>query len=339
MQRRHALQRLLRGLAAGSLIGPAALYAQQQPTRQTGVARVGASEQAAAPATRPAANFKISEEAWRVLQQWEAHTRNIERLRGTFDRYVYDSTFLVEKRAAGKFWYEAPDKGRIDFDPMDDNRLPQPDAQGRRINPKKLGTNGQPYTVQADHKSKWVCRGDALLAIDDEQRTYEVMEIPPHMQGRNIANSPLPFLFGMTAQEMDRRYYISLGTIKEYGGRPVVNIVAAPRLPSAAKEWSRAEVLLDPGTYFQDGNRQPVYVPIAIKLLDPTGQTETVYFFRLDQTKLNEGRLLFGKPFEEPNGWIRGYKCTGRHRVAVDPAPERKTVEIPQPTTPQGVFK
>lgn len=261
------------------------------------------------------------------MRKWELYTRNIQRLGGEFDRYVYDSTFLMERRAVGEFWFETPDKGRIDLKPCPDARLPPPNENKQRINPRKLGPNGQPFYVQADAASRWVCTGSLLLYIDDEQKTYEVMEIPPHLQGQNISKSPLPFLFGVNAQNMEARYFLAPGSVTELYGRPVVHVVASPKLQADSKEWQRAEVMLDPGTYFKDAEGQPIWAPVAIKLLDPSGQSETVYFFRLDKAKLNE-RRLFDNPFKEPDGIFTNYKCTGRHKLAADDSQQR-TVETP----------
>ena len=61
MQRRHALQHLLRGFAAGGLVGPAALYGQGQCAVQPGVVQTG-QPAAAAPAQRPQAAFQPTEE-------------------------------------------------------------------------------------------------------------------------------------------------------------------------------------------------------------------------------------------------------------------------------------
>lgn len=321
MQRRLALQHLLRGLAAGSLLGTTRIRAQQ----------AGAPGGAGALGQRPQMQFApLAPEVRQVLDLWEIHTRDVQRLHGPFERYVYDSTFLEEKRAVGEFWYEQPDLGRIDINPSPN--LPQPDANGQRLNPKKIGANGQPYSIKADSQSKWICRGDAMLAIDVEQRTFEVVEIPPHMQGKNITTSPLPFLFGMPAQQMDQRYFLSFGPMHNPQGankqRPVIHIVAYPKLAAAAKDWSRAEVLLDPGTRFA-ANGQPVYVPTAIKLLDPAGQQETVYVFKLDETKLNE-KLFFGNPFKDP-GLFSGYKCVARHRIAAEENDAQRTVQGADP--------
>jgi TIGR03009 family protein len=319
---------MLRGFAAGSLLGSSALYAQPggaQPAQQA----AGAAAPGALGARPKVFVEEISLECRQMLQAWEKYSQGVNDLHGEFERYVYDSTFLVEKRAIGEIWYEQPDKGRIDLRPSP--RLPEVNQNGQRLNPGKVGANGQPFTVQPDNTSKWICQGDALLAIDVEQKTYVIGEIPPHMQGKNIVKSPLPFIFGVSAAELEKRYYLSLGSKHAPRGNaeaklaPTIHIVAAPKLAEDAKEWSRAEILLDPGTTFRDANNQPLIVPRALKLLDPTQQQETTYVFFLDRTKVNE-RRWFGDPFKEP-GLLSGYKCTERFRVACPEDETKRTVE------------
>ena len=74
----------------------------------------------------------------------------------------------------------------------------------------------------------------------------------------------------------------------------MVHIVAHPKFKEAAAEWSRADVLLDPGTKFPG-----YFVPTAIRLMDPTGNKETVYVFTLNSMKMNEAVWLIN-PFREP---------------------------------------
>lgn len=329
MQRRQALRTLICGLATSQLCGPTSLFAQTPSGRVQLGPTNGASPAAAQPAAgqmgaRPAPNLAQSPEVTASLQRWERYTRNIQRLHGQFERYIYDSTFLVERRAEGEFWYENPDKARIDLRPS--TRLPDADANGLRLNTRKIGANGKPFSVQPDDASRWVCRGDALLIIDDLNKKYSVLDIPPHLQGQNITKSPLPFLFGINAAAMQQRYLLNPGGMQIYQNRTVVHLVAYPKLASDAKEWQRAEVLLDPGNYFQDNNREPIYIPVAIKLLDPSGQTETVYVFYPDQTKLNQ-TLLWGNPFKDP-GLLSGYTLATRQTLSAGEEQQR-TVETP----------
>jgi TIGR03009 family protein len=283
-------------------------------------------------------------EVIKILEDWEQCTQGIERLRGSFDRYIYDATFCAERRAIGDFWFQKPDLGRIDLRPAPPERLPEPNEDGERINPRKTGANGLPYTVQADAASRWICNGQVLLQVDDEAKTYVAMDIPPSMQGANISNSPLPFLFGMSAAEMQRRYVLALGEKHNPTGanntRPQIHLVAYPKLERDASEWCRAEVLLDPGIAFQIGGK-PIYVPTAIKLLDPTKTRETVYVFVTNTMRLNEGPLMFKNPFREP-GLLSGYKLIEHYRQATRPEDEERTAEQPEATSQtesRGLFR
>jgi len=305
-----------------------------------------ATGQAAAPATgqlpRPQVELQEDPRIDQILRAWEHYTRNIDRLHGSFERYVYDGTYLVEKRSAGEFWYEKPDKGRLDCNPFPEARMPPPNDKGQRVNVRKTGANGAPYTVMQDTGSRWICRGDALLFIHVDQKIYDVTEIPAHMQGQNITQSPLPFLFGVAASEMKRKFYLSVGTMHDPDGkatgRPLIHLVAAPRLASLAQEFSRAEVLLDPGTILRDGSGQPVFAPFAIRLFDPTGQSETVYQFDIASTKLNQLPLLFGNPFREPS-LIQGYRLNQHNRAAANDDPNQRSAEAPAARPQQGLLR
>lgn len=339
MNRRHALRHLLGGFTAGGLLLPSMLFGQSAPSAPpAGTARTRPA------ATGAAASFQASPAVVQMLEEWERYTRNINKLEGEFERIVYDSTFIVERRAYGKFWYEAPDKGRIDFKPMNLSNLPVDQKSGKPYNPHRAAPSGTGYyTVLPDASKRWICRGDLLIDIDDDQKTYETTEIPPQMRGVNITASPLPFLFGVTADEMQRRYFLSLGSMHDpLGQRPVgegrranpqIHVVAAPRLESIAREWSRAEILLDPGTKFRDDSKQPIYLPTAIRLIDPPGTQETVYVFKLDDTKLNSSSFFGSDPFKVPSTMFSSYKLLGHHRHAAAPDPSKIEAAAPGKAT------
>ena len=242
---------------------------------------------------QPQVEMRIPEDLERLLVAWEEKSSGVERLRGTFMRYVYDSVFNFEKRAHGRFWYQAPDEGRMDFQTVE---LPDPP-----INPGKIGSNGEPFRIEAEESQQWICTGQEIFIIHKDLEIYDYIQIPPHQQGRNISNGPLPFLFGMRADDAKERYHMNLGeqnwpegrVVAGEDGQPVrmrpqVHVVAYPKLEQDQREWRRAEVLLDGVTF----------LPRAIRLLDPTMNKETVYVFDLSQMKLNE-TIWFPNPFNE----------------------------------------
>ena len=222
----------------------------------------------------------------RILDEWARATSKIEKLQGEHYRWVYDTVFEVEKRAIGKFYYEGPDKGRIDI-------------EGRKIGPKdvskRTGKDRKPFELQPDKPQRWICNGTEIQVIHDDEKTVEIVPIPKDAQGPNIMDSSLPFLFGLPPEKAKRRYVMRLDHYDPNSS--VVTIEVLPRLQQDAANWRRAMVKLD----------RTRYLPQAVKLEDPAGSMETVYFF--DKMEVNKKQTLFedltGKDVFNPK--LRGY--------------------------------
>ena len=283
MTRRELLTWCVSGvLTGGFALSARTVFAQEQPGRARipGDQPGAQQQQQTSRIERPepgTVELQMPRELEQLLLAWEQESAKVKKLKGKFHRFVYDGVYFVENRAAGEFWYESPDQGRMDFgiSPL------QP-----RTN--KKGPNGEPYTVQQDPLQRWVCTGKEIFIIHDNEKLFDRIEIPPQQQGRNIMNGPLPFLFGMKAEQAKERYHLNLGAqhwpqgrVTEKDGKPVqlapqIHVVAVPKLDVDAREWSRAEVLLN-----------IKFLPTAIRLLDPTGNKETVYTFDPDSLEPN----------------------------------------------------
>jgi len=201
-----------------------------------------------------------------VLNNWEQSGKQIDSLQGDHTRFVYDKVFAVEKRAEGEFYYEQPDKGRIDLKAV---RI------GSKDKSRKLQKNGEPFSLQSDNPERWVCDGTKIIQINDVEKTYEEFVIPHQARGQNIMNGPLPFLFGMSANDAHQRYQLKL--LKNTN--QVVQLHVKPRWRQDAANWREAYVNLDPKTY----------LPQAVMMVDPSGNLETVYTFA--NFKINGGRI------------------------------------------------
>ncbi|MGE5192081.1 MAG: hypothetical protein ACM3U2_06220 [Deltaproteobacteria bacterium] len=223
---------------------------------------------------------KLSPELEKVLKDWEFHTSQFKTMAGEFSRFKYDKTFEVEKRAEGKFTYEAPDKGSYQL-------------WGAKIEKgavsKKLDKGGNPFALKPDDSDRWICNGKKVVKIDDKEKTYEEVAIPPESQGQNIIDGPLPFLFGMKAEKAKLRYKLEL--TKNDGSE--IRLEVLPRRKEDAANWSKATVIIDAKTY----------KPRAVKLVDPTG-AESVHVF--SKVVVNERKGFFDKDPFKPNLW--GYK-------------------------------
>ncbi|MBW3542322.1 MAG: PASTA domain-containing protein [Planctomycetes bacterium] len=212
-----------------------------------------------------------------ILDDWSRSSSQITKLQGEHYRYVYDMVFEVEKHSQGFFYYEAPDRGRIDLQPVDI----RPGTPGAR----KSDKTGEPYKLQSDHAERWICDGEKIWQIEDEKKTADVYPIPEDARGRNIMDGPLPFLFGLPPDKALRRFDF---TILPRTTEHEVWLLVKPRLRSDAENWKQARVILDRHTW----------LPKAVQLLAPSGNEETVYQFK--GITIGENKPLISIP------WIGG---------------------------------
>ncbi len=263
-------------------------------------------------------NIEVSPAVQQLLEIWEEKSSQVNQLYGEFDRFSYDSDFGVEKRGIGRLWFAAPDKGRIDIVP-DPNVPAEPD----NINHEKLRADGQPFVILPDNNQRWICNGERIFSIDDSARLYSEVSIPPQFQGENIIDSPLPFLFGMQAEKAKERYFISIGAMHNPDGRIEgaalnVHVIVEPRWEQDAREWTTAEILLNPDTF----------LPNAVRI---TGGThEEVYVFRRAEPALRGVGLWNGDPFNDRPP--QNYQCQERQTAgAPQPIPLERSASLPPP--------
>lgn len=251
--------------------------------------------------------FPVTKELEDLLREWEQKSSQIKSVHGTHVRTVYNLVFEEERRASGTFFLRTPDMGRIDL-------VGTKPKSGEKSS--RLGANGVPFRLQADNSERWICTGKEIVAINDEEKSYEVVPLPPETQGTNIVHSPLPFLFGMKAEEAKQRYRIKLHS----NAKDRAILVIFPRLPSDRQNYVEAWIILEKANY----------LPAAVKLYDPTGKLETVYKFQANindrsvWTKLGE---VFGTRDKDPiHPDLRGYKYV-LPPAAADAEPPRKNAQ------------
>lgn len=258
-------------------------------------------------------NAQMAKALDKILTDWERHTATLERMEGQFRLQKYEQVFETETRAFGNFWYEKPDKGRMDLLAPNLSKLPT-NQSGKPIGSYK-SPNGTPYVVKPHVPETWVCTGTVIRQFNhgdgQTERTYSEINIPEQFQGEAIRNSPLPFLFGLKKEEAKRRYQLSLGPIrntpatKDGKSAPLIHIIAFPLEERDAKEWSKAEILLYSDTF----------LPYSIQTIDPAGTGETVYFF---VKCVPNGSTWFKKdPFDVST---RGYKKLDSRDLEPQPA-------------------
>jgi TIGR03009 family protein len=252
------------------------------------------------PDLRVQAEEPVDPQVEELLSTWSKSTKKIEKLQGQHARAIRDFTTGIEKVAQGQFYYEAPDKGRIDLRPWGTARgtkVTRPTANGKAVELQQ----------QPDRAERWICDGTTIKVIDDERKEYDVVDIPPDQRGAKVIDGPLPFLFGMPPDKAKARYrFRILGQEKS-----VYEVEVLPKKRLDAAEWRRAVLRLDSANY---------YLPKQVHLYDPAGTKETVYVF--DKLQVNKINLL---PWTDP---FRPTLLT--YRRSVHAAPD----QIPKGTAP-----
>lgn len=252
-----------------------------------------------------------------LLTQWAQASDRIKRLEGRHFRIVYDLTFETESQSEGEFGYEDPDKGRIDVTPV--QITPQLIAareaevkkalEEKRRSSVRMAQNGEPFALTPALEEGWYCDGQRVYSLDIPKKQAIVAQLPSEMQGENIMDSPLPFLFGMPPEKARRRFEMAFtgGQFDPRSGR--ANLVIYPNLPQDSQNWSHADVILDLKTF----------LPVAVQLFDPAESRITVYKFRdmkINGTIGSLFRALTGKNPFTPN--LDGYSVV----VAGEQQPE-----------------
>ncbi|MBM80168.1 MAG: hypothetical protein CMJ78_06190 [Planctomycetaceae bacterium] len=243
------------------------------------------------PGARPAApEEQVSPALLKVLQKWEASSKKINSLEGEHERIVYDDVFFTAKRSQGRFYYVAPDKGRID---LLGNRDVKAGTFTTIVDPKTK--KEKRYKVQSDRPERWICNGKSIYQINETEKTIDQFEIPPEARGKNIINGPLPFLFGMPVKDTLDRFSMKLMGVDQ-GGR--FWIEAFPKWRQDAASYKSAQIILSNKTY----------LPSAVRLFDPAGTKTTTFIF--NNIQVNKAgswvKKFFGNadPFQLPQ---KGY--------------------------------
>jgi TIGR03009 family protein len=224
---------------------------------------------------------KLDPKLERILIDWEAHSSKIKSLHGKHTRKEFIKTFAVEKVSEGEFFLETPDKGRIDM-------IAKPVAKGAVASRKD-------YALEKGSSERWICTGEEILSFNEDDKTYIREVLPVAMRGKNIVHSPLPFLFGMKADEAKQRFNLKIVSFSK--DNTTVQIQAIPRMDSDRQNYSEAGIVLD----------LKRFVPNAVRLFDPNG-IETVYIF--NSVEINDGGFLakIKSKFSDPyHPSVKGY--------------------------------
>lgn len=166
-----------------------------------------------------------------VLQVWEQRTAQIKRYKCNFRRFEREPQDFPDGYVAvstGEIKFMDPDKGLFDVK----SRSTIVDKANKKYAVDQKNPFGE----------YWICDGRWVYIRDRNNKEEKQIELPPEMRGNQIYLSPLPFLFGVKADEIKKRYWIRPVPVKGVGN----GLEAWPRYPEDKANYSRVTVVLDP---------------------------------------------------------------------------------------------
>jgi TIGR03009 family protein len=230
-----------------------------------------------------------------VLALWEQRNRAIKTFDCSFTRWIYDMVFNAPRPN------EQPQPKFVDTGVI---RFAAPDRGVFRV--EKTQKNGAMVPIEDARSEHWICDGRSIFELNPTKKQLIEHQLPPEMQGKAIANSPLPFLFGAEAKKLKERYYIRIVTPVDV--KDQVWLEAYPRQPQAA--FHHAQFII----------AAHGMAPFALKLVQPNQKDYIAYQFQ--DIVLNDPLRLFkGDPFRPytPIGWTK----------VVEPAPSAQASRVP----------
>jgi TIGR03009 family protein len=217
---------------------------QQPPAGQM----PNAGAPAATPAPQPpqwALQIDPKEAKWveEVLGYWEARSNKIKTFECKFKRWDYDPIFGpktdAKTYAEGSIKYAEPDKGLFKVEKL-----------LQYAPPVKTGDAASYVEQDANLGEHWICDGKVIYAFEGSKKQVTVTPLPPEMQGRAIADGPLPFMFGAKAATINARYWIhglppgSIPGLPE-GGKGKYCLEAVPKSRQDAQNFCQVWLVLD----------------------------------------------------------------------------------------------
>jgi TIGR03009 family protein len=245
-----------------------------------------------------------------TLKSWEASSGAVKTFHSDFIRWEYDPVWgpqnAAKTEANGVVRYQAPDKGLYQI-----------------TTAKNYNTTSNKFEPSTDvsQLEHWVCDGTYVFHVNHKDKKMIKTELPPNMRGTQIADGPLPFVFGQKADKLKGRYWVRIVTPPDV--KDQIWLEAFPKYQADAANYKKVDLILD----------AKKLLPLAIQTHDPNPQTNIRVVYQFSNHKING---LFDntwfKNFIAPDA-PAGYKLI-EERYPTEPAPQpQKPLQATVPGT------
>jgi TIGR03009 family protein len=176
---------------------------------------------AAPPASPPAAEDKVLDGH---LHKWEEKMKDVTTLAAQLVRIDKDRTFDQTTKLVGEAYYMKDGRG--------------PTALNLAI--LELRPEGK-----KEFQERYVCTGDFIYDFKPAQKEIRFYEVPKPKPGQVADDNLMSLLFGMKAEEAQRRYSLKLAKEDQY----YIYVDIAPRSAADRSDFQRARLVLNKTTF------------------------------------------------------------------------------------------
>ncbi len=272
----------------------------------------------------------------RVLDFWQQTSDKIKHYKCDFLRYTYDTTLVnVRDARTNQLFAAGQAAGEIRFAASDKARFETTKVFKFAGKPETAGGNAK-YEPLKGHSmwgrtvnECWVCTGESIFNFDFEQKTRIETKIPPELQG-NIAESPLPFLFGAKKKDVMNRYWVRYIPKYETDAQGQQKLIEKeiwldiyPKRINDAQMYSKVELILSADDFM------PVALHMYAPNYNPAKNNYNSQYFMFQNRQINDRLHALGgwmNRFVEvkvPLGWRAVDKLEAPAQSAQRPAQQR----------------
>jgi TIGR03009 family protein len=290
------------------------------------------------------ARMSVEEQKWieQVLQYWEGRSDKVRLFECKFQRWDYDGGFVDANQrrhprtyAEGAIKYAQPDKGLYRVEKLV-SILP----------PANPGDKPQEVVQNPDVGEHWICDGEKVYSFEANKKQVTVTPLPPEMQGKAIADGPLPFMFGAKAPTIQARYWIhevpASPTEKKKGK---YWLEAVPKSRQDAQNFKLVRIVLDEKDFLPESLE--IFAP---NFNPPQNDARQTYVFSNRVVKdeatikdmVTKGLDPFGilrRDFFDPRipaGWRKVTQDSSAN-VPIGPPPPQQAGPAPPPRQPLSI--
>jgi TIGR03009 family protein len=256
----------------------------------------------------------------KVLAAWEQTSSEVRFFECTFNRWEFEPVFgpkdgrTAKSYATGVIKYQDPDKGLFRVDTLKSY-----------VAPKEPGGKPTYETPKDEFGEHWVCDGVNIFEFDNRQKRLIKRILPVQMQGKAIADGPLPFLFGAKAATIKQRYWIRPDPTKPEGAADEYWLEAWPKSRQDASNFKFVKIVIAEKDFMPKA--LSVYMPNYDARRNPA---RIDYVFEERKARLKDDRsitpndlLFWRKQFYQPKlpyGWKEQTENLNDPPVAAGPA-------------------